>query len=168
MWFGGNARPPGPSEVTQTSRAYNADRPPPVPRRAAPCVVLSRARLPDEARHDTRTRESGGRSTAPRRERNAAGGAHTLRIAALENLAEIDPSNQSAIMAAQADIRAIANQRQAITGMITAGSAQKHRPVAGPPAAPARPRLTIPRALRPRMQCLVRALKYLSIRRQID
>ena len=53
-----------------------------------------------------------------------------LRVAALENLAEIDASNQSAIMAAQADIRAIANLRQAITGMIMAGSAQKHRPVA--------------------------------------
>ena len=53
-----------------------------------------------------------------------------LRVAALENLAEIDPSDQSAIMAAQADIRAIANLRQAITGMIMAGNAQKHRPVA--------------------------------------
>ena len=53
-----------------------------------------------------------------------------LRVAALENLAEIDASNQSAIMAAQAEIRAIANLRQAITGMIMAGNAQKHRPVA--------------------------------------
>jgi hypothetical protein len=53
-----------------------------------------------------------------------------LRLAALENLGEIDPSNQSAIMAAQADIRAIANLRQAISGMIMAGSVQKHRPVA--------------------------------------
>ena len=53
-----------------------------------------------------------------------------LRLAALENLGEIDPSNQSASMAAQADIRAIANLRQAISGMIMAGSVQKHRPVA--------------------------------------
>ena len=45
-----------------------------------------------------------------------------LRVAALENLAEIDPSNQSGIMAAQADIRAIANLRQAITGMIMAAT----------------------------------------------
>ena len=53
-----------------------------------------------------------------------------LRVAALENLAEIEASNQGAIMAAQAEIRAIANLRQAITGMIMAGNAQKHRPVA--------------------------------------
>ena len=34
-----------------------------------------------------------------------------LRIAALENLAEADPSDPGTIMAAQADIRAIGNPR---------------------------------------------------------
>ena len=53
-----------------------------------------------------------------------------LRAAALENLAEADPLDQGAIMAAQADIRAIGNLRGAITSMIFAGAAQKHRPVA--------------------------------------
>ena len=53
-----------------------------------------------------------------------------LRAAALENLAEADPSDQGAIMAAQADIRAIGNLRGAIVNMILVGSPQKHRPVA--------------------------------------
>lgn len=53
-----------------------------------------------------------------------------LRSAALEALAEADPSDQGAIMAAQADIRAIGNLRSAITSMVFAGAAQRHRLVA--------------------------------------
>jgi hypothetical protein len=53
-----------------------------------------------------------------------------LRATALEALADVDPADLNAIMAAQADIRAIANLRGAIKNMILAGSPQRHRPVA--------------------------------------
>ena len=54
----------------------------------------------------------------------------SLRAAALETLADIDPLDPNAIMAVQADLRAIANLRGVIKNMVLAGQGQRHKPVA--------------------------------------
>ena len=53
-----------------------------------------------------------------------------LRATALEALAELDPFDTNALIAAQSDLRAIANLRSAIKAMVLAGQGQRHRPVA--------------------------------------
>ena len=54
----------------------------------------------------------------------------SIRAQALEALADVDPTDQTAIMAIQADIRSIANLRGTIRNMILAGKPQKHHAVA--------------------------------------